>query len=258
MKIKFLGVGSGLSTGLGNTSFVVNDKVLVDCGFTVPEALKKYDLLDKIEAVIITHIHSDHVGGLEMLGFYNYFVRKERIELTAPPKLLKPLWKNCLKGGMRHIQNQHGAPLKATLSTYFDAATSRGHALGKSVVQEYLVFRFNTTPHVPEKESYCLSIEDSSRTRQAKNGHLVYYSSDTSSVNVEEIKDHALTFHDCQLFHTGKGDVHTSYKRLLKEVPDELKNRVWLVHYGDADQAAALKKDCPFAGFVKPGQEFNI
>ena len=45
--------------------------------------------------------HADHVGGLEWLGLKNYFIEQgRRIRMFVPEPLRRPLWENCLKGGM--------------------------------------------------------------------------------------------------------------------------------------------------------------
>ena len=67
MTFKFASLGSGSQ---GNGLVVVSDKahVLVDCGFSIKEAELRLERLDVdpslIEAVLVTHEHGDHVGGV--------------------------------------------------------------------------------------------------------------------------------------------------------------------------------------------------
>lgn len=80
--LKFLGTGSCFNTKAGNNSayFIHNigDKkrlVLFDCGETVFAKIQELGLLNGIgEAfILITHLHSDHIGSLSSLVFYlNY------------------------------------------------------------------------------------------------------------------------------------------------------------------------------------------
>ena len=104
-----LGSGSGMNPGLGNTSFLVSEKdgpkVLVDFGFTNPEALSQKNALKDVEHVAITHTHSDHVGGLELLGFFKMFapefISGKRPTLYLPSdRMAHTLWEHTLRGGM--------------------------------------------------------------------------------------------------------------------------------------------------------------
>ena len=84
MKVTVIGTGSAFSPENTNTSFVVETKkgqtVLVDCGYNVFGTLKKDypELLAKIDHVLITHLHDDHIGSLGTLVFYKYFVEGRR------------------------------------------------------------------------------------------------------------------------------------------------------------------------------------
>ena len=67
MTFKFASLGSGSQ---GNGLIVSSDEaqVLVDCGFSILETEKRLSRLDvdatQIDAVIVTHEHGDHVGGV--------------------------------------------------------------------------------------------------------------------------------------------------------------------------------------------------
>ena len=67
--LKFIGTGSAFNTELGNTaSYIKQDKtlLLIDAGATVFARAKEIGILDEVENVyiIITHMHTDHVGSL--------------------------------------------------------------------------------------------------------------------------------------------------------------------------------------------------
>ena len=79
--LKFLGIGSCFNFDMGNTSaYYIDNKektmLLFDCGETVFSELGKKGLLSDLEkaTVIITHLHSDHVGSLPSLIFYFHYV----------------------------------------------------------------------------------------------------------------------------------------------------------------------------------------
>ncbi|OOG23118.1 MBL fold metallo-hydrolase [Thioalkalivibrio denitrificans] len=64
--VRFASLGSG-SRGNGLVICTGRTRVMVDCGFSVSEVVRRLARLsmtpDSIDAVLITHEHSDHVGG---------------------------------------------------------------------------------------------------------------------------------------------------------------------------------------------------
>lgn len=67
----------------GNSSFLVDHngkKILLDCGSMVPEQMKQYGIdPGELDTVVISHLHGDHVGGLERILYHRKFISK------APP-----------------------------------------------------------------------------------------------------------------------------------------------------------------------------
>ncbi|MEM0120985.1 MAG: MBL fold metallo-hydrolase [Thermoprotei archaeon] len=64
-KIVFLGTGAGGFRGSARCkSSVYMDGMLFDCGAGVTGRLEDLGLLDKLDAVFITHLHSDHMSGI--------------------------------------------------------------------------------------------------------------------------------------------------------------------------------------------------
>jgi len=241
--IEWIGTGSGLNPSLGNTSFLVRGvdrTLLVDCGFTVPPELIKLKRLNEITDIVLTHIHADHIGGLESLGFMNYFVFKNRGD--ARPNLYvgtddfaQLLWENSLSGGMKNIQSDKNEPQKATLETYFKVW------IGTKVrVPGLPVATLFPTLHVQGLENYGVSFD---------NG--IWYSGDT--VELPQ-KDPRLIFQDCQFYETGS-DVHISYEKLKIYLSNDVRAKMHLVHLGEGWDKKNVRADS-FAGFVMPGDKF--
>lgn len=71
MKVKFMSLGSGSS---GNCYFLGTDKgsILIDAGVgirTIKKIFKEYSLnLEKVQAVLVTHDHADHIKAVGHLG----------------------------------------------------------------------------------------------------------------------------------------------------------------------------------------------
>lgn len=245
--IHWLGTGGGLNVTLGNTSFLLEADgarpLLVDCGFTVPQRLLQLDRLAEIDHVLITHLHADHIGGLETFGFFRRFVCGDvgdrRPILHMPTDgLAHDVWEHSLRGGMGQTINKDGDPIPATLESYFQVRVSTEvHLEGLPKVSLF------ETPHVHGAENFGMWI-----------GDRIYYSGDTIDLPPEHPE---LIFHDCQFGHTHRGDVHIGYNRLRDELPPEVKAKMHLVHLGQGYGDYDAKKD-GFAGFVEPGAMFQI
>ena len=83
-------LGSGSK---GNSTLLIgkNKKILIDVGFSYPKMLmnlKTYDVSPSdIDAILITHTHSDHIGGL------NTFIKKNSIMVYTNNKMYSELVK---------------------------------------------------------------------------------------------------------------------------------------------------------------------
>lgn len=95
--LRFLGVGNSQSAvTLGSSSAVLERDgeplLMVDCG---QEALTAYEGIygGLPDALFITHVHMDHVGGLERLFFATYFdpARRGKVRLYVPVGVLPHL-----------------------------------------------------------------------------------------------------------------------------------------------------------------------
>jgi ribonuclease BN (tRNA processing enzyme) len=88
MKIQFLGTGGAFDVAYGNSSAIVDcagTRFLVDCGHTVFPKLIQCGLAESLDAVLITHLHDDHVGSLSTLLFHHNLIQKRgRLRVVVP------------------------------------------------------------------------------------------------------------------------------------------------------------------------------
>ena len=93
MRIKILGCGEGFSAGgRFHTSFLVDlgdFRLLLDCGASTMVAMRKFGVDPmSIDAVVISHLHADHFGGLPFLDrFYHAYSRPNPLSVWGPPLL---------------------------------------------------------------------------------------------------------------------------------------------------------------------------
>ena len=77
----------------GNSTLLIgkNKKILIDVGFSYPKMLmnlKEYGVLPKdIDAILVTHTHTDHIGGLST------FVKKNNVPVYSNNKMQESLIK---------------------------------------------------------------------------------------------------------------------------------------------------------------------
>ena len=84
-ELLILGCGHSESLTLFNTNAAVRDHgrlFLIDCGWTIKAALQAqgHGFAD-IDGIFITHVHGDHVFGLERIGYEARFKLGRRIPL---------------------------------------------------------------------------------------------------------------------------------------------------------------------------------
>ena len=90
MKIQIVGCGEAFDSGLGNNSFLVTTparkpnpatRVLIDCGYQIPERLWQLQLHSKLNGLYLTHTHADHSFGVVPL-LTRYWEEKRQAPFT--------------------------------------------------------------------------------------------------------------------------------------------------------------------------------
>lgn len=272
--LTWIGTGSAFNGKDGNTASILRfgDVVaLLDCGFSVPNELKRLGLIDEITHVFISHTHSDHAGGLELLAQWRYFVSLQKgikvPTLVVPPDILERLRLNE-KLGLGNIQDAHGRPLTATLETYFDVEPLPGWAFEIKGPESDLDILYEQVEHVPGGDfpSYGWLLREFAKERSSREPYVsrkklfeTIITSDTR-VPYESLEYVNLAFHDCQLFegpHCGAGDVHANINQLMV-LSDEVKAKIRLVHYGENWEQFQDQVREAGLSFVRPGQTFKL
>ena len=246
--ILFLGTGSGFSS-LPNTNILLNYtncRVLIDFGFTGLGQLRTFDIRpDTIDALIITHMHSDHIGGIEMLAYILKFKYNKKLLLILPHFEFKFMLWDALKNSMKF--SPHGI---MQMSDYFDTIIAYRTDKVYKIRFKSHDFLFVKTKHIPGMLSFGVMFNINTKK--------VFYTSDIIFdpeflMLVNNKYTPSVIIHDCK---TDASDekVHASYRR-LKTLPVELKKKMLLIHYDDNFIQFDPQKD-GFMGFAKGGDIF--
>jgi ribonuclease BN (tRNA processing enzyme) len=259
MKIKFLGSGSAFVNHEENfqSNILISEgtsNLLYDCGTTINDALLFNSVsLQDITDIYISHLHADHAGGVEFVAFKTYFdgfpFGQHKPRMIAHDDIIKNGWECTWKGGLGAIHGQ-----KMELSNYFDITSHTDNGI---FFFEGIEFSPELSTHVNNGEndvpSFGLSWE--------YNEHSVFISGDCKlPESFTQYETSTIIFHDCE-FAEYLGSVHTQFHE-LKELPDEVKAKMWLYHYALNDkhiwEYETLAEEAGFAGIVRRGQEFNL
>lgn len=278
MEVTFLGTGGAftdfrvnyhnnllINCGPVSTTDPAEKYLLIDCGATAVQSIKELGIKPwEVHGVIVTHMHGDHIGGIEQLLWERYYTgpsgpgfRKTAIYST--PEILEAL----------------RASLSPCVNEYTDNTGEARPGGYHALVDEYVTepyddreftwvvgdaaFRFHVTPHVVShlvnKPAYGIELLDRHPDRQWQPAPpSVYYTSDTTfRPGIGDLfPESRIIFHDCTFSPKYPGTVHTHYEELLT-LPDEVRARIILMHHtevpvgvnvlGDGFMGAALRHE---------------
>ncbi len=253
MRLMFLGTGSAFTLENFQSNMLIEEReerLLIDCGGDVRRSLARqgFSALD-ITDVYVSHLHADHIGGLEWLGLFSYFVRTRndsslRPRLHIRKTLIEDLWLS-LHGGMGTVEGH-----VADLETFFAVRPIDRNGSFKFGGTEFrtvqVVHYYDGFEIVP---TYGLLFE--------RNEIRVFITTDTqfSPNQMKEFRTKAdYIFQDCETAPFQSG-VHSHFEE-LKTLSEDLKGRMWLYDYQDGE-----KPDCTadgFLGWVQQGQVFEF
>ncbi|MAZ66575.1 MAG: metal-dependent hydrolase [Kangiellaceae bacterium] len=239
--VVILGCGHSESLHHYNANGIVktpNGNMLIDCGYTVKHALHRQGMgFENIDGIFISHVHGDHVFGLERVAFETKFKLNKKIKLFLHKSIEKELWDQTLKGSLGY--NSDG---ESSITDYFDVKFVESNTF------KFCGVNYSTFPvkHTKDKPTYGLLIQNQ-----------ILWSSDTVSIPAT-IKqyDFLQGIHDVTL--TDYNPVHASLTALIEEYPLAVRKKLYLISYEDNWQEFKSIVDSEFAGFATQGQELEF
>jgi ribonuclease BN (tRNA processing enzyme) len=276
MKLRVLGSGAAFSRRYGTTCSILTlpngDAWLIDCGRQAPEQLAGHGLgWHGVTGQLVTHVHGDHVYGLEEFAFVRYYTRGDSLEgvmkggprprLLAHSAVLSELWE-VLAPSLRYRSDEHGTPVPGRLDDYFDVLSPtwveppRGAAWNHAEAfrSDDLQVIVRETRHVHGKPSTCFEF-----ALPGANGRCAWWSGDCV-VDVDLLQRllprTTIFFHDCT-FTEFPGQVHGLFSDFEKLGP-ELRRKIVLMHHEDDIELYRARAEALGFRLAMPGDEFNL
>ena len=235
--LHFLGVGSSSSEGLGTASAVLerhgSPLLLIDCGYGTPQRFNSA-YRSWPDAIFITHVHLDHVSGLEQL------YSRLAVDNRPPAKLFVPAETVSL---LHQRTGNLTCALAEGRSNFWDAfqiiPVSGGFWHG-----DHWFDVFEARHHAPR---FAFGLRLAGR---------FLYTGDTRPI--PEVLRHLgntgeRLFHDCAL----KGNPsHSGWSDLEREYEAELRSRMVIYHYDSADAGTQLHQ--LGATVARPGDRYSL
>jgi ribonuclease BN (tRNA processing enzyme) len=233
-----LGIGNAFSALSYSTCLALEAEgrwLLIDCPHPIRKMMREASAtaavgldVDDVHTVMLTHLHADHVSGLEGLAFYDHFILNRKVKLAAHPSVSAPLWNHCLAAGMQRAEQESGLPaIEHRFEDYFDLQdVTEHHAITSGP------FTISVYPATHTLPTTAVFVEAA--------GRKFGYSADTAYDPrlIEWLSPADLIVHEAN-----GGFPHTPYERLA-ELPAALRKKMRVVHYPD--------------GFDPPGREVEL
>jgi len=270
--LRFFGAGGAFSRRYGTTCSELvlpsGERWLIDCGRQAPDQLHHAGVSwHDIAGQLVTHVHGDHVYGLEDFAFSRYFygvgdvpaIRAggPRIKLVSHSAVRTEIWQT-LGASLRYLPDP-AAPTGGTLGTYFDpieavgADPPRGNPWAHAERFECGELRvtMRETVHVPCKPSTSIELD--------LGGALSWWSGDSTvdPALLTALEPRATVFfHDCT-FIDYPGQVHGSFQ-LLESLPEAVRRKMVLMHHEDDLEGHRVRAEALGFRIALPGHVYDL
>jgi ribonuclease BN (tRNA processing enzyme) len=222
-----LGVGDAFSALYYSSCFALECKgewLLLDCPHPIRKIFRESSRaaglamdVDRLQAVVLTHLHGDHASGLEGLAFYFRYVLSRKLPVITHPEVAASLWSKHLAGGMEwSLQEVNQPPVFRTPDEFLEVIPLEEN---QTLLQGPFSLRCRKTIHnIP---TIALMIHAAGRT--------LGFSADTAydPALVEWLAAADLVIHEAC-----GGFMHTPYEALLG-LPEALRAKMKIFHFPD-------------------------
>jgi ribonuclease BN (tRNA processing enzyme) len=232
-EVVFVGTSDAFGAGGRRQSAVFlgirSGGVLLDCGMTTGTGLAQLGIeRDAIDAILVSHFHGDHFGGIPLFLLAALYedARRHPLRIAGPPGIERRV--RALAAALSHgIEDREW-----TFEIFFDELHP-GHpvAVGPVRAQSF------QTVHQPEANPHGLIVEAGS--------HLVAYSGDTGWFDRLPSRVAGADLFICECtYHSFAFDYHLNHRLLVEHKPEFDCGRMVLTHLGE--EMAHRRGQCEF------------
>lgn len=277
LTLRFYGAGGAFSRRYGTTCSELTlrdgERWLIDCGRQAPDQLHAAGVSwHAIDGQIITHVHGDHIYGLEDFAFSRYYHADAGVasvrEGGPKPRLVchgavrEEVWQT-LKSVLLYVPGPEH-PATGTLETYFDVIEPAAAEPAKNnpwpSAERFDVGQLSLwardTMHVPGKPSTSLEIAVGSGPGDDR---VAWWSGDSTvhgDLLVELEPRATIIFHDCT-FAEYPGQVHGSFQ-LLEALPEAVRKKIVLMHHEDDMEDNRARAEALGFRIALPGHVYDL
>jgi ribonuclease BN (tRNA processing enzyme) len=229
----FVGTSDAFGAGGRRQSAILvraaSGTALIDCGATTGSGLKQLGIaIDEIDAILVSHFHGDHFGGIPLLLLAALYEdeRKRPLQIAGPPGI---------EARLQHLASAMGHPLDGrewTFEVAFEELPAgRRCAVGPVQVQTF------ETHHNPDATPHGMLIETG--------GPRIAYSGDTGWFDALPscVAGSDLFICECT-YHRDGFEYHLSHEQLVANRRRFDCGRIILTHLGE--EMAERRASCDF------------
>lgn len=232
--VTVIGDGGAFDTHKVNSSFLINDEILYDCGYNVFSELRRLenydgDFIRRLKTVVISHMDDDHMGSLKSLLFYRYFAFGQGTHVVGNKDVGA-----YLAGMNKEIKSSIEMPAK--IVTYIPSDYNAKHHFHE---RYNLSIRFVDGVHhiqtfgiIVDDEKSMVAISGDTKANCAFEDAI-----DTVKRNMKIDDDNMLVFHDYSYWDAPSRQVHACKSDCDIEYSENFRKKAILYHNAKCDIA---------------------
>ncbi|MDB5352736.1 MAG: hypothetical protein JWN86_3983 [Planctomycetota bacterium] len=243
-----LGVGDAFSARWYSSCLAIESGgtwLLLDCPHPIRKILREAGEacgerldIDIVSAVLLTHMHGDHVSGLEGFGFYSYFALNRPAVVLTHDLVRETLFTHYFaiaEESLRYTSESAPPTITAKLTDLFDVRT-----LSDTTTNGFGPFRIECRRTIHQVPTFAMKIRAGDR--------CLGVSADTAYDPglIAWLSEADLIIHETNL------GPHTPYEKLAA-LPEALRRKMRLTHYtDDFDRARSVIEP------LEPGRTYVV